>query len=590
MANSSIILSSLDFDTIKNTFKSYLKTQSKFNDYDFDGSNMSVLLDLLSYNTFHNSFYLNMIGSEMFLDSAQLRDSVVSHAKELNYTPRSFKSAVAKVAIVVKSSDLTKTSLLATKGTTFTSTQFNKTFTFTIPENIILDAYETVDTSRFFGGIFDVYEGYYVTDTYTYTYGSYDRILLSNKNIDTSSITVTVFEDNGANPVVYKEAKSLFDLTTTSPVFFVQGAENDSYEIVFGDGVSGRLPKNNSVIAVEYRICNGELPNGCNQFVPDSPISGETGITITTMSVAAGGSVSESIESIKRNAPRHFTTQERAITTEDYETLLKTNFPEVNAVHAYGGENLDPPQYGKVFVAVDLKEFDQVPDVKKTEYFKFLKPRSPVSIDPVFVNPEYMYLSINSKVKYNVNVTSLTPSDIQTIVTSSILQYSINNLNNFSSTFRYSKLCQQIDNSQLSIISNETDVQLIKTFVPILGTYSTFNVNFGVPLSVRHFNETNYSVYSTPFTYNGLSAFIRDDGMGSLNIVSTYTDAPIVKVGTIDYTTGLLQLSNFIIDAFVGSEIRVYAYPVSKDISVTNNVILNIISTDISINAEGVRV
>lgn len=590
MANSSIILSSLDFDTIKNTLKSYLKTQSRFNDYDFDGSNMSVLLDLLSYNTFHNSFYLNMIGSEMFLDSAQLRDSVVSHAKELNYTPRSFKSAVAQIAIVVKSSDLTKNSLLATKGTTFTSTQFNRTFTFTIPENVILPAYETADGFRYFGAIFDIYEGYYITDTYTYTYGSFDRIILSNKNIDTSSITVTVFEDNGANPIVYKEAKSLFDLTSASPVFFIQGAENDSYEIVFGDGVSGRLPKNNSVITVEYRICNGELPNGCNQFVPDSPIDGETKITINTLSVAAGGSVSESIESIKKNAPRHFATQERAITTEDYETLLKTNFPEINAVHAYGGENLDPPQYGKVFVAVDLKEFDKVPDVKKTEYFKFLKPRSPVSIDPVFVNPDYTYIAITSKVKYNVNVTSLTPSDIQTIVTSSIQQYAINNLNNFSSTFRYSKLCQQIDNSQLSIISNETDFQLIKTFVPTLGTYSTFDVNFGVPLSVRYFTDSNYSVYSTQFIYKGLSAYIRDDGMGSLNIVSAYTNEPIIKIGTIDYTTGLLQLSNFIIDSFVGSEIRVYAYALNKDIQVTNNVILNIIGTDISIVAEGVRV
>jgi len=250
MANSSIILSSLDFDTIKNTFKSYLKTQSKFNDYDFDGSNMSVLLDLLSYNTFHNSFYLNMIGSEMFLDSAQLRDSVVSHAKELNYTPKSFKSAIANIAIVVKTTDLTKTSLLVTKGTTFTSNQFNRNFTFTVPENIVLESYEISNGFKYFGGIFDIYEGYYVTDTFTYSYDNYDRMLLSNKNVDISSITATVFEDGGANPILYKLSKSLFDLNSSSQVFFIQGAENDSYELIFGDGVNGRRPKNNSVIAI----------------------------------------------------------------------------------------------------------------------------------------------------------------------------------------------------------------------------------------------------------------------------------------------------------------------------------------------------
>ncbi|NDB83135.1 MAG: hypothetical protein EB127_10470, partial [Alphaproteobacteria bacterium] len=504
MANSSIILSSLDFDTLKNTFKSYLRTQDRFNDYDFDGSNMSVLLDLLSYNTFHNSFYLNMIGSEMFLDSAQLRDSVVSHAKELNYTPQSFKSAIASIAIVVKTSDLTKTSLLVTKGTTFTSNQFNRNFTFSAPENIVLTEYEIADGYKYFGGIFDIYEGYYVTDTFTYSYDNYDRMILSNKNVDISSITATVFEDGGANPILYKLSKSLFDLNSSSQVFFIQGAENDSYELIFGDGVNGRRPKNNSVIAIEYRISNGELPNGCTTFIPDSPISGETNITVSTISNAAGGSVSESIESIKYNAPRHFTTQERAVTTEDYQTLLKGQFPEVNTVYAYGGEDLDIPQYGKVFIAVDLKETDILPDSKKSEYYKFLKPRSPVSIDPVFVSPDYMYLGITSTVKYNVNVTGLSPSDIKTIVSSSILSYAINNLNTFNKTFRYSKLTQQIDNSQLSIISNETDVQLIKRIVPKLSTYDTFSVKFNTPLLIKNFNTLNYSVYSSTFTYKGL--------------------------------------------------------------------------------------
>ena len=589
MANSSIILSSLDFDTLKNTLKSYLRTQDRFNDYDFDGSNMSVLLDLLSYNTFHNTFYLNMIGSEMFLDSAQLRDSVVSHAKELNYTPKSFKSAVANIAIVVKTTDLTKTSLLVTKGTTFTSNQFNRNFTFSVPENIVLDSYDVLNGQKYFGGIFDIYEGYYITDTFTYSYDNYDRMILSNKNVDTSSITATVFEDGGANPIVYKLAKSLFDLNSSSQVFFIQGAENDSYELIFGDGVNGRRPKNNSVIAIEYRISNGELPNGCTTFNPDTPISGETNITVSTISNAVGGSVSESIDSIKYNAPRHFTTQERAITTEDYQTLLQGQFPEVNTVYAYGGEDLNPPQYGKVFVAVDLKETDILPDSKKTEYYNFLKPRSPVSIDPVFVSPEYMYLGVTSRVKYNVNVTGLSPSDIKTIVSSSILSYAIDNLNTFNKTFRYSKLSQQIDNSQLSIVSNETDIQLIKRIVPKLSTYDTFSVEFNVPLLIKNVNSLNYSVYSSVFTYKGLSAFIRDDGNGTLNIISNLNGSVITNIGNIDYTTGTLNLINFILESYIGSNLTFYGYPLNKDISVNKNVILNIINTDISVTAEAIR-
>lgn len=589
MANSSIILSSLDFDTLKNTFKSYLRTQDKFNDYDFDGSNMSVLLDLLSYNTFHNAFYLNMVGSEMFLDSAQLRDSVVSHSKELNYTPQSFKSAIANIAIVVKTTDLTKTSLLVTKGTTFTSNQFNRNFTFSVPENVVLTEYEIADGIKYFGGIFNIYEGYYVTDTFTYSYDNYERMLLSNKNADISSITATVFEDGGATPILYKLSKSLFDLNSSSQVFFIQGAENDSYEIIFGDGVSGRRPKNNSVIAIEYRISNGELPNGCTTFNPDSPIGGETNITVSTISNASGGAVSESIESIKYNAPRHFTSQERAVTTEDYETLLKAQFPEVNTVYAYGGENLDPPQYGKVFVAVDLKETDVLPDARKSEYYKFLKPRSPVSIDPVFVSPEYMYLGIVSRIKYDVNVTGLSPSDIKTIVSSAILSYALTNLNTFNRTFRYSKLSQQIDNSQLSIISNETDIQLIKRIVPKLFTYDTFSVKFNAPLLIKNFGSLNYSMYSSTFTYKGLRAFIRDDGRGTLNIISGLNGNVITDIGTIDYETGTLNLINFILDAFNGSNLSFYAYPLNKDISVNDNVILNIINTDLLVTAEAIR-
>ena len=592
-ANSSIVLSSLDFDTLKNTFKSYLKTQDRFKDYDFEGSNMSVLLDILSYNTYHNSFYLNMIGSEMFLDSAQLRDSVISHAKELNYTPRSFKSAAANVSITVKSSTMNKRSIVIPKGYTFTSRFGPRNFTFSTADNFVISDY-TINPAKteltFTGVNIPIYEGYYVADNYTYSSNNPQRFIISNKNVDISSVSVTIAEDVGATTLVYNRAQSLFDLNSTSTVFFIQGAENDSYEVVFGDGVNGRMPKNNSVITIEYRVSNGELPNGCREFTPDTTLDNEADISVTTNQNASGGAISETLESIKYNAPRHFNTQERAITTEDYETLLKINFPEVNAVTAYGGENLDPPQFGKVFVAVDLNELDSLPQVKIDQYYNFLKPRSPVSIDPVFVDPEYTYIQVKSIVNYNVNVTRLSTEDIKTITKSAIIDYAQLYLNNFNRIFRYSKLVQAIDNSQSSIISNETDIKIMKVILPETGTLLTFDVNFRIPLNIIYGSDgAGYSISSTVFNYKGASAVLKDNGVSSIDVISATTGQFIETVGVINYDTGLLQFSNFKIDSYVGAGIKIYASPKNKDISTINNVILNIDEEDVEITAVAVR-
>lgn len=593
-ANSSLILSNLDFDTLKNTLKQYMRSQDKFNDYDFDGSNMNVLLDLLAYNTYHNAFYLNMIGNEMFMDTAVIRDSVVSHAKELNYVPRSFKSAEANVSITINSTDASKRSITMPKGTSFTSRFGQQNFTFTTGENIVISDVQinANDTVTFTGNNISLYEGYYVTDTFTFRADNGQQFQLTNKNVDTSSISVTVIEDVGATTLTYTRASSLFDLASTSQVFFVQGAESDSYEIVFGDGVTGRRPKDNSIIVVEYRISNGQLPNGCDNFYPDSTIGGESNIDITVNAKASGGSVSESIESIKYNAPRHFTTQERAITAEDYENLLKINFPEINAVAAYGGENLNPPQFGKVFVAVDLNEVDGLPESKRNEYYRFLKPRSPVSIDPIFVDPEYTYINIISSIKYNINTTRLTADDVNTLAKSAILQYAATELNNFNRVFRYSKLVSAIDTSQTSIVSNETQFRLIKVYNPtIVGASETFDVKFNLEL-----DKTPSQVFgantlqSSRFTYiTGQKAYIKDDGNGIIAVHSVVSDLKITDIGTINYETGLVQIANFAIIAFENAGIKFYAVPRFKDVTTLNNVILNIIEEDVVLTIVPVR-
>jgi hypothetical protein len=534
-------------------------------------------------------FYLNMVASEMFLDTAQIRDSVVSHAKELNYTPRSFKSAEANVNISIASNVLSKRSIAVPRGTTFTSRFNNKNYTFSTNDNVVITDYTLKNnTITFLGSNITLYEGYFVNDSFTFTADKTQRFILSNKNCDISSIAVTVIEDVGATVYTYSRATSLFNVDSNSKVFFVQPCENDSYEIVFGDGITGRAPKDNSVLSVEYRISNGQLPNGCNTFRADSTIDGESSIVITVNSAAAQGSVSESIEEIKYNAPRHFTTQERAVTTEDYENLLKLNFSEVNAVSAYGGEDLNPPQFGKVFVAVDLKEVDGIPEVKKDQYYRFLKPRSPVSIDPVFVNPEYTYIGLTSVINYNVNVTKLSSEDIKTLVSAAITKYAEDNLNNFNRVFRYSNVIEAIDNAQNAIVSNETNVKIIKIITPTLNVNSTIDIDFQTALdTTQSVAKGGYSITSTRFVYKGERATLQDDGAGVVNIVSS-TGNIITNVGTVDYTNGLVQLSDFSVASYEGAGIKVRAEPRNKDISVVNNVIINIIEDDISLTVQGV--
>jgi len=603
MANTSVILSNLDFERLKNTFKQYLRSQDRFKDYDFEGSNISVLLDLLAYNTYMNSFYLNMVGNEMFLDTAQLRDTVVSHAKELNYTPASFTSAVANVNIRISVTNPETRAISIPKGTSFTSRFNDRVFTFTTSENIVCTNKTGVtgNISTFLEQNVDIYEGTYVTDTYTTVPGTVQRFLISNRQVDISSINVTVLEDLGATTQTYKRATSLFGYDETSKVFFLQGAENNTYEIVFGDDVIGRKPKDNSVVVIEYRISQGELPNGCNQFRPDASIGGSSDILITTNKKAEAGSVNETMESIKFNAPRAFTTQERAVTTEDFENLLKLNFPEINAVSAFGGETVDPPQYGRVFVAVDLKETDILPSGKIEEYYNFLKPRTMVSIEPIFTNPDYVYISVRSLVRYNVNVSALSTGDLKLLVMAAIQRYANDNLNDFNRTMRYSKLVQSIDSAATGIVSNETDVLAVKYFRPQLNRTKNYELNFGIPLKTTVVTTGNFHpiveehiIESTPFkTLNGQRVYLEDDGMGNLEYISVSESnqqhTSLGFAGTVDYETGKIFLANFKTEGYDGTDIKIYAKPRVKDIFSSKDIILNISAQDVVIDIIPIR-
>lgn len=594
-ANSSIVLTQLDFDSHKESLKQFLKSQDQFKDYDFDSANMTVMLDVLSYNTYLNTFYLNMIGNEMFLDSARLRDSVVSHAKELNYLPRSFSSSIAKIGLTIIATDTSKKSILIPRGTAFLSKVGDDTFTFTTDDNVVL----TSANSVFSTDSIDVYEGSFLNESYAVNYGNMTQFKINNKTVDVSSIAVTVIEDNGATRHEYRRATSLFDLDETSKVFFVQPSSGESYEVVFGDGVIGRRPKNNSIVLIEYRICSGELPNGAKKFIASGRIDGEANITVSTVAPATGGAVAESLDSIKYNAPRAFATQERAVTAEDYENLLKMHYPEINAATAFGGEDAVPPQYGKVFVSVDLRDVDGLPVIKKEEYAKFLRSRSAVAIEPIFVSPDYTYLKVNSNVKYNINTTGFNPEDIRTLVISSILNYSNSKLNNFNRTLRYSRMIKEIDDTDSSIISNETSVELIKYTSPLTDISQNLNIDFKVSLvdiaptlADEHPITDYHTISSSKFTYAGQkNCIIEDNGDGILRIVTLVGNnyRKIIDIGTVDYEAGIVNINNLNISSYEGPFLKIYATPKTADVSSAQNVILNILEPDITVTIEQIR-
>ena len=623
-ANSSIVLTQLDFDSYKDSLKTFLRSQDRFKDYDFDGSNLSVLLDVLSYNTYQNAFYLNMISNEMFLDSAKLRDSVISHAKELNYLPRSFRSSSAVIQLVITSTDTAKRSIVIPKGTSFTSRVDDFTYNFSTTENYVITNRTPSGSSLVYESEpIRVYEGNYLSDTYTV---NYDRPLIykiSNKRVDLESLLVTVFEDNGTTVQTYKRATSLFGHDGNSKVFFLQPGIGDTYEVVFGDGVVGRKPKNNSACIIEYRTCNGELPNGAFKFINTARIDNETNVVIETITSAADGAVAEDLNSIKYNAPRAFTTQERAVTSEDYENLLKANFPEINAVVAYGGEDATPPQYGRIFLSIDLDEVDGLPKIKEAEYKRFLRSRSSVAIEPLFVSPDYTYLYVNTNIKYNINLTGLNPEDIRTLVIDSILNHASTNLNNFGRTLRYSRFIRDVDAAEASIISNETKIELVKYLTPVLSTTVTGSatttsgslvslatsgvVSSGQNVTIDFKNALQndipgkgseyltgdiHVVSSSTFTYNGLSnCRLEDDGDGAMRIVNTSgtNNRTILKIGTVDYDTGIIRINNFNITNYTGTSLKIYAKPRTLDITSTQNVILNILENDVDVAIEQIR-
>lgn len=613
MANSSVNLVNLDFDTLKSSFVNYLKQQSQFQDYNFDGAALNVLLDILSYNTYKNAFYTNMIFSESFLDSAQMKESMFSHAKELNYLPRSARSSVANITINFTASGDSQPYLIR-KGETFSTVIKQSSYTYSVAEDIVLTSSNTSFTATF-----DIYEGFYTKDSYVMDYSvENQKFKITNDNADTNSLIVLVYEDGAQSPNKFLRATSLLGLTETSQVYFIQGTSDGKYEILFGDNVLGRKPKNSSTVVLDYRVTAGSAANGAKSFSINfdptgvDELTSAVGVTVnqytpqTQGSYSVNGAEAESIESIRYYAPRHFQTQERAVTVNDYETILKTQFPEIGAISVYGGEEVSPPRYGKVFVAVDVKNVEGLPDSKKIEYYNFIKSRSPLSIDPIFTEPEFTYVQVKSNVKYNINLTTRTTQNIKADVMLTIDEFSNTYLNDFKTSLRYSKLVRAIDDVDMSIISNETELHAYKKILPRLSVPQNINLDFNFPIeqtdyvsnetafvtsSARHEVKDTRAIHSTFFRYNGEKCLIEDDGAGKLRIVKEEGGYHYVirEVGTVNYNTGEIKLTNFTLDLYDGNYFKIYVSPKNKDIIGSRNEILSIEPDEVLVTVEAIR-
>lgn len=584
----------LDFFAVKQNLKEYLATQEQFKDYDFEGSNINVLLDLLAYNTVYNNTYSNMAFSEMFLDSAQIRDSVVSRAKELNYIPRSRTSSYAVVQVEILNVVGNPPFIILPKYTKFTGKAGNVSYTFTTNETYAIDA----SSGSYCSGNIPIYEGLIATEAFVVTGDNQQKILLNNKDVDTTSISVTVRQNENPDSVTQEfiVKENLFGVLADDPVFYLQEGTKERYEISFGQNVFGKQPVAGNVILVSYRLSSGQSPNGIKSFTLNNMVEGYN-TKVTTMSTSFGGSEREDVESIKYFAPRSIQVQDRAVITNDYKILLKNKFPEITAISVYGGEDATPPQYGRTIISVAINNMDSFSDAIRERITDYLKERTAVAIEPIVKPPEYMYVTIVSDVTYDTKKTTASSGNIKNIVKNAVTSFWAVNLNDFGKTLRTSKLIAAIDNSDKSISSNDTDIRIVIPVVPSLETQNKYELYFenqidaGRPIDIGDsLSSYTTAIKSSIFTVGGETGYIIDDGKGILNLIKNVNDSfTYLKkaVGTVDYSTGKVVLNKMNITAFNGDGIEVSVRPKNTDIYTPKSRIISIRDSDILLNVNG---
>ena len=596
-SNSEFIVANLEFDTIKSNLKTYLSSQSLFTDANFEGSNMNVLLDVLAYNTYYNAMYLNHVASEMFLDSAQLRDSVYAHAKQMNYLPTSYTSSVAYVDIDITPGD-SPHNITIPRLTEFSTTVGDNAYTFST--NSAITVYSN---ASYVASNVAIYEGTNITEFYN-SNATANTFYIHNYDIDTDSLVVKVRTSNtDTTNTEYTRANTLFNVNSTSNVYFLQGASNGSYEIVFGNDTFGRKLTDGNIVEASYRVSSGGDPNGANSFTSAAAIQGYSTVGVTTNVRAAGGSEYQELNDIKFAAPRSLSVQERAVTTNDYKTLVENEFNDITDMVVYGGEEADPPRFGKVLMVAKSSQYDTLPSFRKQEIIDFINPKSPLTVEPEMLDPTFLRIKVDSKVTYNMNETTSLSGDIVSTVEDAITTFNTNNLGKFNKTFRYSKLVEEINDSDDSILGHDTKTQMIKEIFPETNKSYTNTVSFfqelksDNPVSTAQGGfvaKSNPAIESELFTFNSTAgAQFRDDGTGALQIVVANTTALQIldaNVGSVDYATGNVQITNVTINAIShGTGIKLFGQSNTVDVVGKLSDIVEIKTEDVTVTATGVR-
>jgi hypothetical protein len=581
-------ISQLDFDGIKDNLKTFLSQQDEFTDYDFEGSGMNILLDILAYNTHYLGYNANMLANEMYLDSADQRASVVSLAKQVGYTPRSASAATAVIDVLINNAS--GASVTMSRGTKFSATVDETNYSFVNNADVSISP---VDGVYKFSNL-TIYEGTYLNYKYTAnTSDTEQRFIIPNDNVDTNTLTVKVqtsASDSTTN--TYTLASGITNIDSTSKVYFLQEVENGRFEVYFGDGVLGQAIADGNIVILDYITCNRDEPNGATTFTLNGNIGGFTDVTITTVNNANNGDAPETIKSIKYNAPRDYTSQDRAVTAEDYKVLVKSLYANAQSVQVYGGEDAATPDYGKVYISIKAKSGSNLTEITKESLVKSLKSFAVASVTPVIIDPETTFITLTTTFKFDSSLTTKDVSTLQTDVLNAITSYNTNTLENFTGMFRYSEVLKTIDDADTSILSNITKVKMYKFITPTLSSalkYTlSFNNGFYNPHS-GHNTSAGGIVSSTGFKISNDSStnehFLDDDGAGNIRVyylsgtTRIYTST---SFGTIDYSTGeiiltsanITSISN--VDGAASTRIRVTVQPDSNDIVPVRNQVLSI--------------
>ena len=582
MASNKFIVADLDFDTIKDNLRAFLQDQTQFSDYNFEGSGFSVLLDTLAYNTHYLGFNANMLTNEMYLDSADIRKNIVSLAKMLGYTPSSPKSPLASVDITLN--DGTGSSVTMDKGTTFTSVIDNVTYQFITNEDITMTPINGVYK---FSDV-PLYEGTLVSFRYTVDSNDVDqRFLIPNLNADTTTLKVSVQTSaNDTTLQTYSLASGLKGLNETSKAYFLKETETGKFEVYFGDGIIGNKLADGNIVILEYIITNKEEANGASVFKTGSAIGGFTDITIVTKSNAEGGADAESKESIRFNAPLQYTAQNRAVTTTDYETLVKSIYPNAQSISAWGGEDDETPVYGVVKIAVKAPGGSSLTNATKLDIVNKLKPYNVASVRPEIVDPITTSILLVVNAKYDKKSTVKTADTLKSEIEIAVSDYNENTLTAFDGVFRYSKLTGLVDDVDSSILSNITTVKMRKSFTPTIASSTKYNIYFRNAIYNPHSGHQSV-LSSTGFKVSGNDneMFLDDDGMGNVRVyylVSGIKTVHNATQGTINYGTGQVTLNSLDVNSIsnirgsASSKIEVTVSPSSNDVVPVRDQILEI--------------